>query len=1040
MWSWSSTSGLFRSESRKPDVRTIISYLEGEQPRYRQLRASPPSGVLAEPIRSLRNFKYGGNSEYTRPQLSYSNQLSSVTFSQGFYFKRQQLIQLCKRNGIKATGKNTEIIEKLKAHALNNPFSPSSLNEHTGLSSDDDNNKENRRMPMPRPSETWSVIEEDSREVQRVHLGLKDIQEEVEHDMNTTGSLRGFGVSSREFGNGTTSSKGSSVAMSIKAFASSFKRAGSKMSTATAAGVSASAHMEHAPFSDMGPPISTPVRPELQRGTPLPSPATMDGDDSRDISICDFGGSTIRLVTNNTNMMSPPALRPFTPTFQASFSPGTPAGLSRYPTTPFNDEERCDPLPPGAFPETVLDTPTLKMPALPQLRSSPAPPPFVFGSPANRISKDQFTSAAAAVLAEMNARLGLTGTDSEVGIDLLETRRTATQDSALAGQDKPRSEITNKFDKAHEREFQKMEGLGEYYARRAAASPDKGAGPSKKRKSDALAGTHEKVVRASNAHRRTSRAAAVAARRSIAPESDDADERQTKRVRISSVEGGDKRPETPDLQKTKPTEMDADEDEDQQTVEERERERAAIKKRLEVSRARRRSSMGRVSVGTGKPPLIPNQPKKGMATRFGFLSSAKSLVKSVWNRGATTVPQVDKSKPTAHVSKPIAPTKAPPNVLTKPNPAAKAVAPKAPLGKTAASKPDPNLSLRVPSPGLGLGSKSSTKIGTVGTKSSRASTNTSRLSSVSSSASARRAPIPSFSHLPGRISRMSSIATGGSTGTSGTKSSASGTGGSRLTAASSIGVRKPGKPSMGSVRSSDVGSVSGSSMARKRTSTLFAPTASSLARMQSTIKPPPFTATAASHLSAINPPSQVIQSSQVPAAGFTFTSPPRVGGSTATTATPNRIFSNGTPLFAPSAAQVPTADAPAITSPKPRPLPARRPRISRSRVIARVGAHRAASGGEASVLSRTASGRRSLNAPKARGSLGVRASGIGAKHGRDSAGMSARRRLRQSEVLRRRSKISGVSPAMVEDGDVTTEEGDSHESEEAAGIDVSMRD
>ena len=40
---------------------------------------------------------------------------------------------------------------------------------------------------------------------------------------------------------------------------------------------------------------------------------------------------------------------------------------------------------------------------------------------------------------------------------------------------------------------------------------------------------------------------------------------------------------------------------------EQEWECAAIKKKLEISWVHRRSSMGRVSVGGGKPPLIPNQ-------------------------------------------------------------------------------------------------------------------------------------------------------------------------------------------------------------------------------------------------------------------------------------------------------------------------------------------------------------------------------------------------------------------------------------------------
>jgi len=125
--------------------------------------------------------------------------------------QRQQLIQLCKRNGIKATGKNSDIIEKLKAHALKVPEASSGY-YNAVLSSDDETDKENRRIAMPRPSETWTVIEEDSDTVERMQSGLRDIREEVEQEMLNRSSLRGFGTAnSSEFGNGTTSSKGEFV-------------------------------------------------------------------------------------------------------------------------------------------------------------------------------------------------------------------------------------------------------------------------------------------------------------------------------------------------------------------------------------------------------------------------------------------------------------------------------------------------------------------------------------------------------------------------------------------------------------------------------------------------------------------------------------------------------------------------------------------------------------------------------------------------------------------------------------------------------------
>lgn len=118
-------------------------------------------------------------------------------------------MQLCKRNGIKATGKNAEIVEKLKAHALHSSLEPSPLGGQSIFSDDDDGDKENKRIATSRPSETWSVIEEDSREVERVQLGLKDIREEVEQEMGDMSPMKGFGASTTaEFGNGTTSSKG----------------------------------------------------------------------------------------------------------------------------------------------------------------------------------------------------------------------------------------------------------------------------------------------------------------------------------------------------------------------------------------------------------------------------------------------------------------------------------------------------------------------------------------------------------------------------------------------------------------------------------------------------------------------------------------------------------------------------------------------------------------------------------------------------------------------------------------------------------------
>ena len=404
---------------------------------------------------------------------------------------------------------------------------------------------------------------------------------------------------------------------SIKAFASSLKRGNSKnevshemllkqsvngvgranghskMSTEPTPSITLPMHAEEPSNFDTLTATSTPYHAHPHTYPLLPSPQPLDADDSRDQSMLDLGASTIRLVTTTQTAPSPPVLRPFTPTFDPAYSPGTPTAPLPSPSPP---------LLPGSF----LDVPST--PFHPPKVSSPIPQPFLFGSPAHRISNKEFNSAATSVLAEMNARLGLIGTSNEVGLDLLQNRRNAEAAPVPDSQDRPKTDLTKMFDRAHERQFQKMEGLGEWYARRNGASPGK-LDTNKKRKSDTLGGPHGVPIRPSNPRgRRASRVVTPGTRRSLVAvaAAEETDGRKAKRVRISAVEGGDKR--TGAVDDKNKDEDDMDEDEEQGKMnEERERERAAIKKKLEISRARRRSSMGRVSVGGGKPPLIPNQ-------------------------------------------------------------------------------------------------------------------------------------------------------------------------------------------------------------------------------------------------------------------------------------------------------------------------------------------------------------------------------------------------------------------------------------------------
>lgn len=374
--------------------------------------------------------------------------------------------------------------------------------------------------------------------------------------------------------------------------------------------------------------------------------------------------------------------------------------------------------------------------------------------------------------------------------------------------------------------------------------------------------------------------------------------------------------------------------------------------------------------------------KKGIATRFGFLSSAKNLVKNVWNRAG---PQKEEPKPKSAVPVPIQKKGG-----SGPIPSTKVDLAKKPASFTAPTKSNGSL------PAKKLSIRSST-VSTSGTNQSRTST----VSSTNSGS--HRAAIPSFSRLSalGRTSSLIRKEGSNANNTNGTHRSQGGS-------ANSIGFKKPGGIAAGSgnTRTSEVSNLSGAS--RKRTSTLLAPTASSLARMHQTVKPPSLSAKVTA-----NPPSTMKATSdpaptpsRIP---MLATATPRQVSSkednnTTIERTPGTIFTSGPPSFPPAK---PTGiNGGQTAAPKPRPLPGRRPRISRSRVIARVGAQRIASQPEKLNPN---NGRRSLNTAKTRGSLGVRVSGIGSKtHTRESLANHRKRLLRQSEIVRRRSKMSSI--------------------------------
>ncbi|KAI0634370.1 hypothetical protein C8Q77DRAFT_1111388 [Trametes polyzona] len=716
--------------------------------------------------------------------------------------------------------------------------------------------------------------------------------------------------------------------------------------------------------------------------------------------------------------------------------------------------------------------------------------PFLFGSPLPKretpkagasvdadtgVSNTAFEGAAKSVLEEMHRRLAeaqkekekngettrpassvQTGSGNLFG-GLLFGAGAGTSTGADGG-------TTDRYAKAHEAQFAKMDSIANHYAAR------RPAGNTRKRKSDAL-GPGARVGQKRRSSAAGTRVISNGARRRGVPGGfggDDGEEsgddgegegveekateveaeeaqdpgarRSSKRMRIT--EGWDvHRGQRVSLAPPLPPAVE----------EKKQREKEAIKRELDAAKARRRSSRGRVSVG-GK--AVP--PAKGKASRFGFFSSAKSIVKNVWNLGAG-----GKAKTAAGAN-------APPSSIPLPKTAPATVEAKAEeaqkLGKGAPPKAAPANApaaqhARKPSgthsriPSVSSTSSKLLKPTTASASASTVDVKTGTVTSTRSNTSRARSPIPPFTQTaaapsksatapaasrPGslagtarsRVSSTADTATSTSRQTSrtstvssmGARSSLAS--GASSTAVSSIGTRRSVASTSTLASNSSKNGLDSKAMAdgkdsqsvRKRTSSLLAPTASSLAKANSAVRPStsgrtsglPAVSENQKRASAIPGPSKSPHASRMSPTsppGRIFSQPlTNLGSSPGTASSPAHHPSLGaaaSTLFGNVEGSSPSKiPRPAVLPPKPKALIARKPRISRSRVIAKVGAQRAAA-----VQGPSAS---SPNA-RTRSSFGARRSFGGVKTGRASAGAevmrnAAKKRARQSEYARRKSR------------------------------------
>jgi hypothetical protein len=100
--------------------------------------------------------------------------------------KRAQLVGLCKRYGLRAAGKNVELIQRLQEHGRSDALA--SVGSYDISMEADGGAAIDKDTAAPRPSEAWSIVDEPS-------------------DVEIENALKGP-LAVKEFGGGPSANKG----------------------------------------------------------------------------------------------------------------------------------------------------------------------------------------------------------------------------------------------------------------------------------------------------------------------------------------------------------------------------------------------------------------------------------------------------------------------------------------------------------------------------------------------------------------------------------------------------------------------------------------------------------------------------------------------------------------------------------------------------------------------------------------------------------------------------------------------------------------
>ncbi|KIO26669.1 hypothetical protein M407DRAFT_24108 [Tulasnella calospora MUT 4182] len=611
--------------------------------------------------------------------------------------KRAQLVKICKRHGLKASGKNAELIQRLEEYAKNlsdDSAIPGAFDVPTSDAPGDDDDEENEdeddnastttKTPSrnlgtvsTRPSEPWSVLDEDD-EPKGLFPTVNSQQTGKTTIAITTTGLAEFGTETQP------EPKSSSVGSSLRAFATSLKRVATIGSSSSLKSKSSSQDVQNPEPA----PTSAPARssPSPSPEPPVPQPTTYCPDPS-------LASSTIRLIpsSSSTNLLS-----------KAGESTSSDSGTKNDTSdsnefmvpTKFDDDSSCDEdfgtedpsqkrksslypelpefaritaaasaanLLPGGFPSVGFSNFSFAAaPTSPTTDDQPAP---TTGAPVPPGVPN--TTMAASIMEEMNRQMGIDPNSSAaIGFGIFEKKPTLPSTTIAP----PKGE--ERFNKAHDGLFDKMDSIANHYAARR--NPSKARKPvsrnsttSKPRSSlSATPSAAKRRSKANEAGKRASRSSLVVANEkrlfspppagSSVPQDDvpmEADETDESFAHVGFVTGGDGKKRVTICS----PEDDEEDDKDQampggffdgpstsKPATPRPSKQVKVvnatpaeKRKLNQAKAKRRSSaarasMGRASiVGAAAVKQVAPQPAK-TGGKFGFLKSGAKLVKSLW--------------------------------------------------------------------------------------------------------------------------------------------------------------------------------------------------------------------------------------------------------------------------------------------------------------------------------------------------------------------------------------------------------------------------